>query len=54
MTDVATPWRIALADVWIGDEELRAVEDVLRSGWLSMGPRTESFERSISSVENPA
>ncbi|MHB8696129.1 MAG: DegT/DnrJ/EryC1/StrS family aminotransferase [Solirubrobacteraceae bacterium] len=41
------PWRIALADVWIGDEERAAVDEVLRSGWLSMGPRTEAFEEAF-------
>jgi dTDP-4-amino-4,6-dideoxygalactose transaminase len=45
MTD--TPWRIALADVVIGDEERRAILEVLDSGWLSMGPRTEAFEAEL-------
>jgi dTDP-4-amino-4,6-dideoxygalactose transaminase len=40
-------WRITLADVSIGDEERQAVDEVLRSGWLSMGPRTEEFERAL-------
>jgi dTDP-4-amino-4,6-dideoxygalactose transaminase len=38
-------WRITLADVSIGDREREAVDAVLRSGWLSMGPMTERFER---------
>ena len=42
MTDA--PWRITLADVSIGAEEREAVDEVLRSGWLSMGPETERFE----------
>jgi dTDP-4-amino-4,6-dideoxygalactose transaminase len=29
----------------IGDEELRAVQDTLRSGWLTTGPRTALFEQ---------
>lgn len=29
----------------IGDEEVAAVSEVLRSGWLTMGPRTQEFER---------
>jgi dTDP-4-amino-4,6-dideoxygalactose transaminase len=29
----------------IGDEEIAAVTETLRSGWLSAGPRTEEFER---------
>jgi dTDP-4-amino-4,6-dideoxygalactose transaminase len=40
-------WRTTLADVVIGDEEIEAVAEVLRSGWLSMGPRTEEFERAL-------
>jgi dTDP-4-amino-4,6-dideoxygalactose transaminase len=43
----AQRWRITLADVVIGDEERRAVDEVLRSGWLSLGPRTERFERAL-------
>ena len=29
----------------IGDEEVAAVVDTLRSGWLTVGPRTEEFEQ---------
>lgn len=29
----------------IGDEEIDAVAEVMRSGWLGLGPRTEQFER---------
>ncbi len=39
-----TDWRVPLADVAIGREEIAAVSDVLRSGWLSMGPVTGEFE----------
>ncbi len=39
-----TEWRVPLADVVIGPEEIAAVHDVLRSGWLSMGPVTAAFE----------
>lgn len=41
---ILTEWRVPLADVAIGPEELSAVSDVLRSGWLSMGPVTAEFE----------
>lgn len=40
----ATPWRIVLADVVFDERERAAVDDVLRGGWLSMGPITEQFE----------
>ncbi len=39
-----TKWRAPLADVSIGPEEMTAVNDVLRSGWLLMGAVTEAFE----------
>lgn len=37
-------WRIPLSDLNYDAEEEQAVLDVLRSRWLSMGPRTEEFE----------
>lgn len=39
-----TEWRVPLADVTMGQREMAAVNDVLRSGWLSMGPVTAEFE----------
>jgi dTDP-4-amino-4,6-dideoxygalactose transaminase len=36
---------IPLFDVQLGDDEIEAVAAALRSGWLTMGPRTEEFER---------
>jgi dTDP-4-amino-4,6-dideoxygalactose transaminase len=39
-----TTWSVPLADVQLDDEDLEAVMDAYRSGWLSMGPRTERFE----------
>jgi dTDP-4-amino-4,6-dideoxygalactose transaminase len=38
-------WRVPLADVEVGEAEIAAVTDTYRSGWLSMGPRTEELER---------
>jgi dTDP-4-amino-4,6-dideoxygalactose transaminase len=37
-------WRVPLSDISFGEEEQQAVQRVLRSGWLSMGPETELFE----------
>jgi dTDP-4-amino-4,6-dideoxygalactose transaminase len=37
-------WRVPLADVEIGEQEIAAVTETYRSGWLSMGPRTEEME----------
>jgi len=37
-------WKVPLADVTMGPEEIAAVTAVLQSGWLSMGPKTQEFE----------
>lgn len=37
-------WRVPLADVNLGPEELEAVSTVIRSGWLTMGAVTQAFE----------
>jgi dTDP-4-amino-4,6-dideoxygalactose transaminase len=37
-------WAVPLTDVQITEEDVDAVLDCLRSGWLTMGPRTEAFE----------
>ena len=37
-------WKVPLADVNLGPEETAAVTEVLQSGWLSMGPKTQEFE----------
>jgi dTDP-4-amino-4,6-dideoxygalactose transaminase len=37
-------WQIPLTDLDYGDEELAAVQRVLQSKWLSMGPEVEQFE----------
>lgn len=33
----------------IGEEEIEAVAEVMRSGWLGLGPRTEQFEKEFAS-----
>ncbi len=38
-------WRVPLADVNFGVEEEQAVQQVIRSGWLSMGEVTKKFEQ---------
>ncbi len=37
-------WRIPLSDLDYGEEEERAVLEVVRSRWLTMGPKTAEFE----------
>ena len=38
-------WRVPLADVLVTDGLVAAAESAVRSGWWSMGPRVEDFER---------
>jgi dTDP-4-amino-4,6-dideoxygalactose transaminase len=40
-------WKVPLADVVVTDDDLAAVVDTYRSGWLSMGPRTAAFEEAF-------
>lgn len=37
-------WRIPLSDLNFNEQESKAVQSVLDSGWLTMGPRTQEFE----------
>jgi dTDP-4-amino-4,6-dideoxygalactose transaminase len=41
--------RIPLFDIQLSDDEVAAVDDALRSGWLTMGPRTQAFEEEFAS-----
>ena len=38
-------WRVPLADLDFDEREIKAVTDVLRSKWLTMGQVTQEFER---------
>ncbi len=38
---------IPFFDLKVEEEDLEAVAETLRSGWLTMGPRTEAFERTF-------
>jgi dTDP-4-amino-4,6-dideoxygalactose transaminase len=40
-------WKIPLSDIDFGPEERAAVEDVLRSKWLTMGAVTQEFEQNF-------
>jgi dTDP-4-amino-4,6-dideoxygalactose transaminase len=40
-------WAVPLTDVHMTEEDLAAVADCLRSGWLTMGPRTQKFEAAV-------
>ncbi len=43
----AVRWRVPLADVRVSEEDIAAVAETYRSGWLSQGPRTSEFERAM-------
>jgi perosamine synthetase len=47
MTTIATPMKIPVTKPFIGEEEERAVLEVLRSGWLVQGPKVAEFERIV-------
>ena len=49
-----TPGPIRLARPDVGEAELDAVADVLRSGQLTMGPQVPAFERAIAAVVGTA
>jgi dTDP-4-amino-4,6-dideoxygalactose transaminase len=40
-------WKVPLADVRVPEEDIAAVSETYRSGWLSMGPRTEELEAAL-------
>jgi len=44
MERTKSQWRIPLADIDLGEEEINAVVEVLRSKWLTMGEVTREFE----------
>jgi dTDP-4-amino-4,6-dideoxygalactose transaminase len=37
-------WRVTLTEISLPESEVEAVLDTLRSGWLTMGPRTQDLE----------
>lgn len=40
-------WAVPLTDVAVSEQDVEAVLDCLRSGWLTMGPRTLAFEEAF-------
>jgi dTDP-4-amino-4,6-dideoxygalactose transaminase len=40
-------WTVPLTEIRITEEDLQAVAETLRSGWLTMGPRTQAFEAAV-------
>jgi dTDP-4-amino-4,6-dideoxygalactose transaminase len=40
-------WRVPLTDIEVPEQDVQAVLECLESGWLTMGPRTQAFERGL-------
>jgi dTDP-4-amino-4,6-dideoxygalactose transaminase len=43
-------WRMPLTDIKVPEQDVEAVLDCLRSGWLTMGPRTQAFEAALAEL----
>ena len=48
--DAEQSWAVPLSDIAVDEEIVAAVEEVVRSGWWSMGPRVAEFEREFADV----
>jgi dTDP-4-amino-4,6-dideoxygalactose transaminase len=42
-----TDWRVPLTEISVPERDVQAVLDCLKSGWLTMGPRTKAFEEAL-------
>jgi dTDP-4-amino-4,6-dideoxygalactose transaminase len=40
-------WRVPLTDIAMAEQDIEAVTECLRSGWLTLGPRTQAFETAL-------
>jgi dTDP-4-amino-4,6-dideoxygalactose transaminase len=40
-------WKVQLFELNYDERESKAVTDVLESGWITMGERTQAFERAF-------
>ena len=49
-----TPERINVMQPWLGEDEVAAVTEVLRSGWVAQGPRVKAFEDAFAAGQRAA
>ncbi len=49
-----TPERINVMQPWLGEDEVAAVTEVLRSGWVAQGPRVKAFEDAFAAHQRAA
>lgn len=43
--------RVHVMQPWLGEEEVAAVSEVIRSGWVAQGPRVAAFEKAFASSQ---
>lgn len=43
--------RLNVMQPWLGEEEVAAVAEVIRSGWVAQGPRVAAFEEAFADVQ---
>lgn len=41
------PWKVTLTEISLPESDVEAVLDTLRSGWLTMGPKTQELEEAF-------
>lgn len=46
--------RINVMQPWLGEAEIEAVAEVIRSGWVAQGPRVAAFEESFAAAQETA
>ena len=44
--------RINVMQPWLGEEEVEAVSEVIRSGWVAQGPRVAAFEEAFAASQH--
>jgi dTDP-4-amino-4,6-dideoxygalactose transaminase len=50
-TDTGAPSRVNVMLPWLGEEEVEAVAEVIRSGWVAQGPKVAAFERAFATTQ---
>ena len=43
-------WEVPLVEIEVTDADVDSVLDCLRSGWLTMGPRTQALEQALAEM----
>src|SRR5262245_52480013 len=49
---ILSDWRIPLSDLDFGNEEMDAVQRIVRSKWLSMGSEVQAFEKEFAAMHS--